>query len=147
MKSHHYGEIASKLKIDLDDILNIVNTMIGYKMSNLVSTFIRVKEQFLEEDEELSEAIVNWPIYLQNGIHNKVQLILFQLGFNEKIGMLMLSEEITKYYSDNSFSTTSISLFLKKNKKKILNNIQKNVPVISFRELKKNLSYVTRDLW
>ncbi len=117
MGSNHYGDIASKLELDIDDTLNIINTMIGYKMSNIVSTIIRVREQFLENEEELSESIVNWPVYLRNGISNNVQLILFKLGFTEKLGMLKLSEEILNYYGNDPLSTTSISFLKRTNRK------------------------------
>lgn len=146
MSGNHYGEIASKIGLEVDDTLNIINTLIGYKISNIISIIIRVKEQFLNKDEELPELITSWPVYFQNGMSNKAQFVLFQLGFTEKIGNLRLAEEISSFYGDNLPSEISTSLFLKNNKQKILRNIESDLPKISFLELRKNLSYVIKNL-
>lgn len=148
MQGKQYYEIQGLLnyKFSIDEILDAINSFLCFKINNVVSKIIRIKEQSLD-NEILNQNILDWPLFLQNGIDERIKLILLQLGFSERIGLWKLAEQL-KYIS--TFSLTEEHIVkneLIDNSINLLDILKDKIPLISFDEIKNNLDYIKENTW
>lgn len=139
----HYGEISKILRIEIDKTLDILNHFIGYVIANIVSKIIRIKEQHLEDDQTIDRNIIDWTLFLQNGIKSRLQLLLIQLGFSERVGLWYLSVIIELLGSSYFESEDELKIYLIDNNELLLNATKNFIPAISFLQLKKNYDFIT----
>lgn len=91
MSGKWYSEIKSAHDIEMYQLLRLLSGFLGFQTQNIVSSIIRIKMQ-VSEAYTPPNTIVNWPIYLQNGIRTRLEVALFELGFNDRVIVLELSK-------------------------------------------------------
>lgn len=139
-----YREISEQTQIDVDTILKLFSSLIGFQIQSIVSSIVRIAEsKLLEKGKHISETIYYWPQCLLYGLKNKLQLGLIDIGFANRLGIISLSEIIQK----EGFSYSEIKQlrsFIKHNSARLLGKIKSLVPMIVYEKTVEALDYVSK---
>jgi tetrahydromethanopterin S-methyltransferase subunit G len=137
-----YKDIAKHVGADIDVILKLFASLIGFEIQSVLSSIVRIVDnKLLEHDKQLSEIILDWPQYLLYGLNSRLQLDLVELGFTNRIGIIALS----KLIQTSGFKYDDI--------KKLKNHVIKNredlldkliVPQIVYDKMNENMDYLSR---
>lgn len=147
LTGNNYGDISKETNIEIENVLNIINDFIIFKMSNITSKVIRLREQFLEDDQKLYEDIIDWPTFLQHGVNERNKLLLIQLGFTERIGLWNLADVINSLEHKSFTEEDLLKSFIISNKDYILKEVINLIPKISYFEIVKNIDYIEKVKW
>ncbi|AEJ40794.1 SKI2-family helicase [Sulfobacillus acidophilus TPY] len=93
MKGHWYGEIATRLNVEVSYLLRIFSSIVHSTIGTYVAQIIRLAS-YLSEHEvgiSISETILDWPQYLMSGLQYKTELELVNLGFTEREGVIAIA--------------------------------------------------------
>ena len=144
IKGHAYKDIADKSQIEVDTILKIFSSLIGFHLQSIISSIIRIADsKLLEKDKNLSETLSYWPQYLLYGLKNRLELDLVELGFTNRIGIMALSEAI----KDEGFTYAELKKlrdYIKRNSDHLFERIGSSIPKISYEKLKETVDYLNR---
>ena len=144
IKGHVYKDIADKSQIEVDTILKIFSSLIGFHLQSIISSIIRIADsKLLEKDKNLSETLSYWPQYLLYGLKNRLELDLVELGFTNRIGIMALSEAI----KDEGFTYAELKKlrdYIKRNSDHLFERIGSSIPKISYEKLKETVDYLNR---
>ena len=123
-----YHEIEQTYEIEMYQLLRLINNFISFQVQNMVSSVVRIKMQ-VSELYNPSDTILNWPLYLQNGISSNQELALFELGLNDRVIVLeldvLLSERGFEYENFNGLQG-----YLLTNEDELLASLRDRIPVI-----------------
>ncbi len=134
MKEKWYDQIAFELKIEIFQVLRLLNSIIGFNISNILSTVIRLKE--LMSDQFVATAsIANWPSYIQHGLNSQLQLDIVGLGLIERLSVIELSRFLTKQ-KYHHLDYKGLKTYLIGNSDFILDGLSDLLPRISFNKIK-----------
>lgn len=137
-----YKEISDQIQIEIDALLKLFFSLIGFQIQNIISSIIRIIEnKVAEKDKHLSETLANCPLYLLYGLKNKLQLDLVELGFTNRIGIIALSEEIESK-GFNYSELKQLRTYIKQNSNKLFEIIRHSVPQIAYEKLQENIDYL-----
>ena len=98
MDGHWYGEIATRLNMEVSYMLRIFSTIVHSTVETYAAHIIRLAS-YRSEDElgrPISEAILDWPQYLTHGLQHKTELELVNLGFTEREGVIAVADWVSR---------------------------------------------------
>lgn len=140
MSGNWFYEIASKLDLEIHQVLRLINSFLSFNVQSIISTIIRLKD-LLDEDFEMPNIITNWPSLLQYGISKQQELDLFEMGLIDREAVLCLSSTLTKMefeYIDYKY----LKSFLTQNHRELVENLPNNTPKISLINIMKFLDLI-----
>lgn len=141
MKEKWYNQIAFELKIEISQVLRLLNSVIGFNISNILSTVIRLKE--LTSDQSVTTAsIANWPSYIQHGLNSQLQLDIVGLGLIERLSVIELSLFLIKQ-KYHHVDYKSLKAYLVSNKDFVIDGLSNLLPRISFNKIKSLLEILS----
>jgi replicative superfamily II helicase len=144
IEGHTYKEIADKAQIEVDVVLKLFSSLIGFQLHSIISCIIRTADdKLLEKDKRLSETLSSWPQYLLYGLKKRLELDLIELGFTNRLGIMALCAAI----EDENFTYSEIKQlrgFIKKNSDRLLARIREAIPEIAYEKIKASIDYLHR---
>ncbi|MEE9164977.1 MAG: hypothetical protein V3U15_01815, partial [Nitrospinota bacterium] len=141
MKENWYNQIALELNIEIFQVLRLLNSIVGFNISNILSTVIHIKE--LIDNQFIKPAsIANWPSYLQQGLNSQLQIDIVELGLIERLSVIELSRFLTEQ-DYHHVDYKSLKKYLVNNKDFILDGLEDLIPKISFKKIKSLLKMIS----
>jgi helicase len=127
---------------DIDITLRLVNSFLGYHIHSVSVSIIRNIEMRLKENEkDISTTVLNFPQYLLYGLKTPLQLDLVEIGFNERIGIIELSNLINeRNYTYNELS--QLKRYLRRNRDELLEELGFIIPKISYDKTLESFMYL-----
>ena len=141
MKENWYNQIAIQLDIEIFQVLRLLNSIIGFNISNITSTVIRLKE-LTSNEFEIPASIANWPSYIQHGLNSQLQLDIVELGLIERLSVIELSRFLLKQ-KYHHVDYKSLKAYLVSNKDFIIEGLSNLLPIISFNKIKSLLEILS----
>jgi helicase len=137
-----YERIAHHLDIEVDLVLRIFSSLIGYNLQIIVANICRIAEnELLKKEQNISEVIKNWPLYVMHGLSTKLHLILVDLGFNDRIAII----EIDKYFREKDLQQNSIQdvrSYIVSHSDKIIHILESRIPTVTLKNVRENIDYL-----
>lgn len=137
-----YGEIARKSSADVETILKLFSSFIGFFLQNYVTNLIRIiEEQRSKDDKEVSSTLAYLPLYLTYGFQCKAEIDLTDIGFTDRFA----AKKIAEWLESRAFEykkMTSLRQFIVRNKKDVDSYIKGAIPAISYQKFKENLDFL-----
>jgi len=131
MSGKWFGEIAEESHYDIEVILKLFSSVIGFSLNTLSAKIIRfIENKFADSTNVVSSVVSNWPTYLEYGVHNHVLVDIIALGFNERVGAYLLYEEISHYTYFDREELKSLLLTNKIDLTEKINNKTRNAIVM-----------------
>lgn len=128
MSGQWYDEICQTHKLEMFQVLKLINGFISFHIQNLTSSVIRVKMQS-DDQYSVPNTILNWPLYLQYGISTGLEVALFELGLNDRVMVIALRELlIDREYEYKSFN--ELQAYLLENEGELIAEISDRIPKI-----------------
>ena len=137
-----FQEISKFCSSDINIALRLINSFIGYDIQSAAVSIIRnVEMRFEIVQKEISETVLNFPQYLVYGLKTSLQLFLIEIGFNDRIAIIELSNllETTNY---NYNGLLQLKEYLRENKKELLEELLKKVPQISYNKTEESFRFL-----
>lgn len=126
---------------ELDIALRLINTFFNYNLGNAIGTFIHIAHDRLSgNNKEISQTILDFPQYLLYGFNSKIQLDLVEIGFSDRLGILCLSEILSKEYTH--IGTNELKDYLNSNSQHIIKLLKNKTPIIVVDKIIKNMDYL-----
>jgi helicase len=127
-----FGEISVATSNSVDVILRLFQRIVGFRVAGLVSSAIKIAEmKFMEEGSTLSEAVMNFPFYLSQGMSSSLQLTIFELGFNDRLSAIAVAALLTERDIKN-FDIRVIRSYLRSNEAELLRELNTKIPDITY---------------
>ena len=128
-----FETISQVFSIDVDTSLKLINSFIGYQIQSASATIIRNVEMRFEEEgrKTISQIVLNFPQYLLYGLNTNLQINLVEIGFNERIGIIALSNVLI----EDEFEFTGLNTlkeYLRRNRPRLLSILIERIPKISY---------------
>jgi helicase len=137
-----FQEISKFCNNDVNIALRLINSFIGYDIQSAATSIIRnVEMRFEIEQKKISETVLNFPQYLIYGLKRDLQLYLIEIGFNDRIAIIELSDLLeTRNFMFNGL--TSLNEYLRENKMELLTELQRKLPIISYNKTEESFNYL-----
>lgn len=134
--------IAQYSNNDIDIALRFINSFVCYFVQNTIASVIRIVEMKLSDlGVDLSPTVINFPQLLLYGLWNKSQLDLIELGFNERFGIIALSDLLEqRRFRYNELS--KLRVYLLANRDVLLDDLDGRIPVISLGKITESFRYL-----
>lgn len=146
IRGQSYGQISESTNLDIDCILDIIHSLLGYNFSMYASSIVRIKEQSSPETDPLPDFFNQWISCLQHGFSTITHYYLLQLGFAERIGMLSLGATYIDLYGEPA-SEGDVRSNLVNNFDELVEHLSGSIPQIALDELSNSYEYLVRNLW
>lgn len=127
-----YADIANKFEIQVDYVLKIM-LFIESKIVPIISTIIVMcKNELLDEGKFISSDFEKISTTIQFGVNSKLHCTLIEIGFNERMGLLLIVEWLKlKFHDLDDLNKTTIKGLLKINQDEISEFIAAELPKIA----------------
>ncbi|WP_162303816.1 DEAD/DEAH box helicase [Paracnuella aquatica] len=128
-----YGEIGDTLGLETYQTLRLVNSFICYNIQTRAASIIRLKE-LNTPNYELPIQIFNWPSYIQFGVANALQLSLIEMGLNDRIAILEMSD-ILNEMGHEFVDYNILKSYLYNLRQEIMERLSGRVPFLSYEKV------------
>ncbi|MGB3467877.1 MAG: helicase-related protein, partial [Cyclobacteriaceae bacterium] len=145
MSGKWYYEIKQSYEIEMYQLLRLINNFISFQVQNMVSSVVRIKMQ-VSEQYTPSNTIINWPLYLQNGISTNQELALFELGLNDRVIVL----EVNALLNERGFEYTNfndLQDYLLTNENELLANLRDTIPAILIPRISRTFNLIRLNIF
>lgn len=138
-----YGDISNKTNVEVEDVLKIML----FIESNIVPVLSKIvtiaKIELQKQGIIISKDLEDLGLFIQYGINSRINLILIELGFSERMGILFVGNWIKNNFSTlNLNDKDTIEMILRENKIEIIEYLKETVPLISLDAFRSNLRYI-----
>ena len=133
LSGNWYKEIAAELEIDMHVCLRLINGFVSYNVESIAASIVRIRE-VQNPTHSLDPIFLNWPAMLQHGIDSPLKLDLVQMGLNDRLAVLGLSDVLNSVdykYVDYATLRDNLSAV----REPLSRRVQPRVPAISSQKL------------
>jgi helicase len=143
MTGSWFGELSKEFNLDMDVCLRIVNSLICFNTQNIAAAIIRNVELRLSDQKiAISLVALNFSQYLLYGLQKDIQLRLIEIGFNDRISIIALSDLILATGIEFN-SLNELRSYLTQNEDRLILELQEIIPIISLDKTKEAFGYLT----
>jgi superfamily II DNA/RNA helicase len=136
-----FRPISKKLQISVDSAVLIVNSFILFEFLIRATGIIRCAEDtLLQSDRTPSAILLSWPVHLQMGLPSTIDVMLAEIGFYDRAGIIALRNLIK---AAKLQEIHEVREFIRNNTKDLKNQLQTLIPAISWRATCKAIDYIT----
>ncbi len=137
-----FKELSDLLSIDIDLCLRIINSVITFTTQNIASSIIRNVELRLADNKiVMSTVALKFPQNLLYGLRTELQLDLIEIGFNDRISIIGLSNILgTQEFTYSNLN--ELKGHLRQNEENILSALSSAIPTISYEKTVEAFSYL-----
>lgn len=135
MEGLRYVEIADKMRLPIDDVVDLVEWLRRDFLLTSKSILRYISIRFNIQNE----TIVDWAYLVEKGLNSKMQILMMQKGLSDR-SVLHAIDKLVFHNIRMTENKNVLHSFLRKRKDEVVNALAKEgLPTLSLKHVKKNL--------
>ena len=135
MEGLRYVEIADKMRLPIDDVVDLVEWLRRDFLLTSKSILRYISIRFNVQNE----TIVDWAYLVEKGLNSKMQILMMQKGLSDR-SVLHAIDKLVFHNIRMTENKNVLHSFLRKRKDEVVNALAKEgLPTLSLKHVKKNL--------